>query len=567
MATGGGKGQFWSEMAEGFTDTMVRQQMQQQQERRQQTFGIADQLARSGQLHSSDPEIQKALQKSLGKDLFGAYMQQSQIMAPFAQLRQGAIDTIQAPVTEQQEFTREGDRPEPGFIGPGAPVQDTFTVSRAATPQEQFQRFEQMGPQGAALIGGEKMGTLALGSAQVAQEKWRNALKSKELQQEMLQRDVAFKEIFDPDTNTNRLVKIVTTPTGDTAYMTDIGEVSSNPDEYERLMRQYSTLEDRLAADPNDKKAAKQLAQTSERMEKLTQSDTMVEVASMNAETGEIINYRVPAKQAAQLQNIIASASTLDKKALQRNINTMQQAERVMRLADMIEVFATPENTGLWGKLTSATRDTLATIGASPAAMEAINNIIREADQIIAETPSGSKGRAKWQDIKTNKGIVEQLKSALAIAAVKMSDEGALRQGEFDEMKRNLGDGSLPQLLESLNGLRTSARDAWMAAKRANEGTLDMTRRTARALQGLPPDEQPQKPFPDEPRGLTLNQMDDTTMAQAAQNLSQELGVPVTAEDLQFYKQEAEKAGKTITLQQVMEVYRQEFGAQNGGTQ
>lgn len=152
---------------------------------------LAQGLAASGQLGSLPPELQKSFQKTLGNELFETLQFQSGLaanrQAPVEALRQGAIGQLQAPVQEQVGV-EEGPAPvtEEGLPaeGPGAP-QPIF-AERAPTEIEQFERLGEIGPAGAALIGGPQLGQLVAGQARTISQAAARTADAKKLRNQVL---------------------------------------------------------------------------------------------------------------------------------------------------------------------------------------------------------------------------------------------------------------------------------------------------------------------------------------------------------------------------------------------
>lgn len=171
MAQGGIPDQITS-----FLTTLAGQSTQnlvaRKQQEAQRASELATQLAGSGQLQNLPPELQKSFQKTLGNDIFESLSFQSNLaqqrQAPVEALRGGAVAQLQAPVTEQTGV-EEGPQP---VTAEGAPAEgpgqgQAIFGQRAPTEQEQFERLAEVGPAGAALVGGPQLGQLVAQQAQL----------------------------------------------------------------------------------------------------------------------------------------------------------------------------------------------------------------------------------------------------------------------------------------------------------------------------------------------------------------------------------------------------------------
>lgn len=195
MVNGGIPGQitdFFTTIAGQATQNLL----QKKQQESQRVNELATQLASSGQLGGLPAELQNSFKKTLGNELFETLQFQSGVAqqrgAPVEALRQGAIGQLQAPVSEQVGVV-EGPPPSPLPVeggaptevqGPGAP-QPIFG-ERPPTDIEQFERLGELGPAGAALIGGPQLGQLVAGQASILSQQAARTAGARKLRNQVL---------------------------------------------------------------------------------------------------------------------------------------------------------------------------------------------------------------------------------------------------------------------------------------------------------------------------------------------------------------------------------------------
>lgn len=147
---------------QGYADTQFKQQMQRKATQDQYAFNAGQELANRGELENLPPDMLKPLQRMYGKEGFAQLMQLNKVNQFQRQLRLGAERMVQAPIAEE----RVAQSPE--LQGPPTPQGELpkygYTVNRAPTPEEQYQRYTQMDPLGVALTGGIDLGQLAHGN-------------------------------------------------------------------------------------------------------------------------------------------------------------------------------------------------------------------------------------------------------------------------------------------------------------------------------------------------------------------------------------------------------------------
>lgn len=187
---------------QGYAEQAVNQKMQQKAQQDQFAMQGAAQLAQKGELGSLPEDILKGVEKRYGKDGFAALQQQNQLNQVLRQVRRGAEQFIQQrPETTMQPVspmeilptTPQGNQlwnmqQTPGQ--PGAeqvsPISEPVTTMKQASPQEQFQAFNEIGPLGVYLLTGDvnagqlaqRQQQLAFDSMKYAEAPKRNAFKT-----------------------------------------------------------------------------------------------------------------------------------------------------------------------------------------------------------------------------------------------------------------------------------------------------------------------------------------------------------------------------------------------------
>ena len=154
--------------AQGAAEAKYTQHLETQDRQNKNTMRLGEMLASHGQLSGMSPEMLKPIEKVYGKAGMAQLMQLDQINSLRSQLRQGAEQTVRAPIQEEQTFE------DPRLQGPVTPQgqmpMNAQMTERAPTNVEMFQRAQQMGPLGTYYMTGDVgAGGLSAQQATIAQ--------------------------------------------------------------------------------------------------------------------------------------------------------------------------------------------------------------------------------------------------------------------------------------------------------------------------------------------------------------------------------------------------------------
>lgn len=495
---GGQIGQDLAQVGLGFLDAGAQSAINNLQSRqaneRDSLTRLANNLAAQGQLNSLPPDVMKSFEKSLGPNITRALQFQSNLrqqqLAPIQELRSGLQNLINAPVQEQaaptqsfQQSIAQAPQQAPtelaGLVQQQQLPQDVSTQQpavveeRAPTAAEKFQRFDrQVSPLGVALLSGD----VQLGQLQVSGQNIRNERVALELRKQKQALDQqAFKSggLTDVIDEQGRQVKslVLYRPDGTVSNVV-VGE-GPQKGKINSLIQQLEVTETALA-DPKltdsqrgtlERRRAR-LAKSFENAQKkggtVVNVDGRPQLVSFDPKTGEIRDIVNPGDdtQTRQLRRRLVEAriGTAKETATDREIRS--SGRLALKTLDRLEGIATPGTVGLVGRINQITEGTLATLESAPLIIEGLNSFVEEGRFIISDKIENKFRKKLLSKFAGKTDAVQAALDTLAAIDAKFTDpDSAIREEEFNRIRRGLNSLSFPQFVAKVNEIRAKVND------------------------------------------------------------------------------------------------------------
>jgi lysozyme len=447
---------------QGAAEAKFAQHLDMQQRQQKSAMELGQALAARGELANLPPDMIKPMEKLYGKAGMGQLMQLNQINQVSRNLRLGAEQSIQAPVETQVAV------PNPDLQGPVTPQGEAplehQTMQRAATPQEQYERFIQMDPTGISLITGDtNFGNLALNTRILAQNKAEHMFNvQKQAYEDTKPHTTATFDIERPDGSLGTGVAQVF-PDG-SHHVIDLSD-TANKDELSRLIDRKAKLDEQLedqALTPQQRKTLQMRNQKNDAaLEKALSKDPKKGFNLIFDEEGNIAGFTDDPNVAKNMLGLQGALKGLDRDEMKRDRKIVRGGALMLNNIDRILNMADPATFGPGATVTQFMQNLKANIQSIPGVAEFVNGSRSD----IKSAESKALQNKILKDFNGAPTEAHQYMMGLIVQMAKMDDpDSVIREGEYDRYKAQIMGGagvagSFPAMVTNLKAIRNQTQD------------------------------------------------------------------------------------------------------------